>query len=311
MTISDTILEKIRKGDFKKFSEPSKLSKPMDLGLWVLWILQKFTLDDSYFTSNEISQVLLKLKISCPEEKITKAFTRAGEKIHRERKGEVPYYMIMQPGIEHLTKLLDVNTNSDQYFDQFDGGEIHSFFLLQIDLANHTKWFGEKKVEKNNAKKELAMIFTKELRNKYEFNRLFWAGDGGVFVRTSEATPNYDVVVDAADAVYELFEKWRKKYSELETNLLDIRVCVHVSPIFADKDPGFWTSEDLNNFIKYERNISENGFSITKQIRDLLTSPKQKRFMNSVKEIKNKEGVTIMQVFLDSEHRLTHKNKDK
>jgi hypothetical protein len=309
MTISDTILEKIKIVDFKKFPEPSKLSQPMDLGLWALWLLQRCTLDDSYFTANEISQALLKLKISCPEEKITKAFTRAGEKIHREKKGQVLSYMIMQPGIEYLIKLLDVNTNSDQYFAQYDGGEIHSFFLIQIDLANHTKWFGEKKVEKNNAKKELAMFFTNELRNKYDFNRLFWAGDGGVFVRTSEATPNYDIVVDAADAVYQLFEKWRKKYSELETNLLDVRVCAHVSPIFADKDPGFWTSEDLNNFIKYERNISEDGFSITKQIRDLLTSSKQKRFMNSAREIKNKEEITIMQVFLDSEHKLTHKNK--
>src|SRR5574337_389164 len=127
MTISDTILEKIKKGDFKKFSESSKLSQPMDLGLWALWLLQRFTLDDRHFTSNEISQVLLKLKISCSEEKITRAFTRAGEKIHREKKGEILYYMIMQPGIEYLTKLLNMNTNSDQYFAQFDGGEIHSF----------------------------------------------------------------------------------------------------------------------------------------------------------------------------------------
>jgi hypothetical protein len=305
ITISDAILEKIKSVDFKKFPEPSKLSQPMDVGLWALWLLQDhFGLDDNHFTANEISQVLLKQKIPCSEDNITKGFTRAGEKIHKERNGQVLSYMIMQPGIEYLTRFADNHTSQDQYFTQFDGGGIHTFFLLQVDLANHTKWFGEKKVEKNNAKKELAMLFTNELRKKYEFNRLFWAGDGGVFVRTSEATPNYDVVVDAADAIYDLFEKWKKQYSELETNLLDIRVSAHISPIFADKDPGFWTSEDLNNFIKYERSISEEGFSITKQIRDLLTSSKQKRFVNSAKEIKNKDGITIMRVFLDSKHQL-------
>lgn len=193
----------------------------------------------------------------------------------------------------------------DEFFAQFDGGGIHTFFLLQADLANHTKWFSEKQPEKNLVKKELATLFTSELESKYEFYRLFWAGDGGVFVRIPEGgIQNYDVVIQAADTVYDLFDKWKKKYSEFDTKLLDIRISAHISQIFADKDPGFWTSEELNNFIKYERRMSEKGFAVTKQIRDLLSAPKQKRFTSPVEEIKNNDGITVMRVFHDSIHRL-------
>lgn len=306
MTISDVVLEQIKTISFKKFPDPSILHQPMDVGLWVLWLLQDYFELDNHFTTAEISQVLLKRKISFSAEEITKGFARSDKKIHKETNEEKkPSYMILQAGKEYLTKLLpDGFGNNDEFFSQFDGGGIHAFFLLQIDLANHTKWFGEKKPEKNLVKKELAMDFTNELKNKYQFHRLFWAGDGGVFVRTSEATPNYDVVIDAADTIYALFEKWKKKNNKLETKLLNIRVSAHISQIFADKDPGFWTSEDLNNFIKYERNISEKGFAVTKQIRDLLSAEKQKRFDIIMEEIKNKDGITVMQISNDSIHKL-------
>lgn len=305
MTLSNEILSKIKAMDLKDFPVPNGLSYPMDKGLWALWLLQEhFGLDD-HFTASEISDVLLKRKISCSEEKITKGFTRAREKINREKNDQnILSYMLMRPGIEYLTKLLGNHDGNSDFFAQFEGGSLHNFFLLQVDLANHTKWFGDKKPEKNRAKKELAMIFTNVLNDKYEFHRLFWAGDGGVFVRTSEATKNYDVVVEGADAIYELFKKWKTKYEKLETKLLDIRVSAHISQIFADKDPGFWTSEDLNNFIKYERRISEKGFAITKQIRDLLSASKLKRFTSPKEEIKSNDGIIVMQVFYDSMHKL-------
>jgi len=226
------------------------------------------------------------------------------KKLKRKEIGHQYVYFKNSNNDEQTNFLLDGHGINDEYFAQFDSGGIHTFFLLQVDLANHTKWFGDKKPEKNNAKKELAMLFTDELKNQYGFHRLFWAGDGGVFVRTSEATQNFDVVVKAADIIYELFEKWKRKFKSLKTKLLDIRVSAHNSPIFVDRDPGFWTSEELNNFIKYERNISEEGFVITKQIRDLLSASIQKRFTDHIRNIQNKDNVTIMQIFYDSKHRL-------
>lgn len=200
--------------------------------------------------------------------------------------------------------LLGKHGTRDEFFAQFDVGGIHTFFLLQIDMANHTKWFEEKQPEKNIIKKELATLFTDELMSKHEFYRLFWAGDGGVFVRTSEATQNYDVVVQAADVIYYLFDKWKKKYNKFDTKLLGIRVSAHISQIFADKDPGFWTSKELNNFIKYERKISGKGFAVTEQIRDKLSTSKLKRFSSPQEEIKSDDGITIMHVFHDSIHKL-------
>ncbi|MDE2590912.1 MAG: hypothetical protein KGL95_14750 [Patescibacteria group bacterium] len=247
---------------------------------------------------------MLKRKIQCSEEKITKGFTRAGEKIHKKKNTQgILSYMIMKPGVDHLKKLLNDHGVNVGHFAKFDDG-LHNFFLLQVDLANHTKWFGDKKADKNHAKKELAMLFTNELKDKYEFDKLFWAGDGGIFVRTSEAAKNSDTVIDVADTIYELFGKWKKKYRKLETKLLNIRVSAHMFQIFTDSDPGFWTSEELNNFIKYERDMSEKGFAVTKQIRDLLTASKQKRFVDPVVEIPNREGTTVMQVYYDSTHRL-------
>jgi len=36
----------------------------------------------------------------------------------------------------------------NEYFEQFGDGSLHTFLLLQVDLANHTKWFKEKEPEK-------------------------------------------------------------------------------------------------------------------------------------------------------------------
>lgn len=304
MAIPNDILSNIKTANFKKFPDIRKLSSPMDKGLWALWLLQDhFKMDEAHFTAEEISNVLLKRKILCSKEKITRGFTRSDDKVDKEKIDGVLSYMILQTGIDHLQKLLTVNGNNDEYFSKFVGGSIHTFFLLQIDLANHTKWFREKQVEKNTAKKNLAMLFEDELCNKYGFYRLFWAGDGGIFVKSSEASKNFDVVIDAADTIYQLFKKWKTQNKKLDTKTLNIRVSAHNCQIFADEDPGFWTSEELNNFIKYERDISQNGFSITEKIRDKLTSSKQARF-NSTREISNKDGNTVMKIFQDSLHKL-------
>lgn len=218
-----------------------------------------------------------------------------------KRKQENHQYSYYNP--KNSSTLLNGYGIKDEYFTQFKGGGIHNFFLIQIDLANHTKWFNSKQPDKNQAKKELAIDFTDKLKNEYGFHRLFWAGDGGIFVRTPEATKNYDVMVDVTDTIYDLFKKWQRKYSNLETKLLGIRVSAHVAPIFADEDPGFWFSEDLNNFIKYERRISGGAFAITEQIRKLLTALKQKRFTDPMIPINNDDGVPIMRVFRDSIHK--------
>ncbi len=153
-----------------------------------------------------------------------------------------------------------------------------TFLLLQVDLSNHTIWLKEKVQEKHFAKKGLAKKVIDELKCNYEFDKLFWMGDGGLFVSKAEDRADYDIVVDASDRVYTVFEEWTTDYKELDTHQLCIRVSADVAEIFTDEDPSFWTSPNLNLFIKYERKISDRGFAISQQIKDKLTAQKKERF---------------------------------
>lgn len=188
----------------------------------------------------------------------------------------------------------------EEFFAQFGNGGLYPFLLIQVDLKNHSSWFDKNEVQKNQSKKELAKSVTGMLKD-CGFYRLFWAGDGGIFVKKAMGMENYDIVVDAADAIYDLFGKWQESHKNLDTQHLGIRVCAMYDPqIFADKEPGFWASKDLNQFIKYERTISENGFAITENIKDKLTTQKQNRF-DYLRVIGIKYGKK-MRVFYVSNH---------
>lgn len=179
-------------------------------------------------------------------------------------------------------------------------GDSHAFLLLQVDLTNHTFWLKENESQKHYAKKELAKCLIEKLKD-YEFDRFSWNGDGGVFVSKAEGRKNYDVVVEAADTVYDLFETWKTDYKELDTQHLDLRVSADVASIFTDEDPSFWTSTNLNKFIKYERKIAEKGFAISQQIKDNLTTQRRNRFEGYLRWVGIKDQIRI---WYDSIHQL-------
>lgn len=178
-------------------------------------------------------------------------------------------------------------------------GNPRTFLLLQVDLTNHTIWLKEKEGEKHSAKKELAKRLIGKLKD-YGFDKNSWKGDGGFFASEAEARKDYDIVVQAADTVYDLFEKWKTDYKELDPQQLDLRVSADVASIFTDEDPSFWTSTNLNTFIKLERKISEKGFAITQQIKDKLTAQKRNRFEGYMRQIGFKDPITI---WYDSIHK--------
>jgi len=177
------------------------------------------------------------------------------------------------------------------YFLQFGDGRVYRFLLLQMDLTNHSMWFEGNQPDKNAAKKELAQSFINKL-NEIDFHRLFWAGDGGIFVSKAEGRKNYDIIVDAADMIYRLFENWKTKYADLDTSQLKIRVSAHISEIFADSDP---------DFIKHEKKFSEQGFTITEPIKRLLTKKYTSRFEPNGQPLTINDDKFLL--FCDSTHK--------
>jgi hypothetical protein len=152
------------------------------------------------------------------------------------------------------------------------------FLLFQVDLVKHTNWLLKNEQQTIHiAKKDFGTRII-EKAGEYDFCRLFWAGDGGIFYGTIENRPNYDVIIELADSVYVLFERWKEDYSKLNTQDLDIRVSAHVAKIITDRDSAFWTSLELNKFRKLESDITVNGFAISQQVKDHLTEQNQNRF---------------------------------
>jgi len=104
------VLTKICNTDLSDFPDVSLNKKPMDVGLWTLWVLEeKFELYNQHFTSDEISSVLLRKGIPFESKEITRGFTKAGKYVHKSTMVDrTPMYMITTWGKEYLKKLKNV-----------------------------------------------------------------------------------------------------------------------------------------------------------------------------------------------------------
>jgi len=118
LTISDDSKNKLKNGDFNSYPDLEVCSKPMNAGLWVLAILKKeLGLDEEYFTSEDISNVLKLRGYPFKPIEITNAFTRIGKKIDRLKVEKIQAYMIMEPGIKHLHTLKGTNEIETIFLD--------------------------------------------------------------------------------------------------------------------------------------------------------------------------------------------------
>ena len=73
-----TVLKNIGNDDLSNFPDVMVFEKDMDKALWVLWILQeKYNLDDDYFTSEQISTILKKIKIPLSPKAISLSLRKA------------------------------------------------------------------------------------------------------------------------------------------------------------------------------------------------------------------------------------------
>ncbi|MEX0763740.1 MAG: hypothetical protein WEC35_05530 [Nitrosopumilaceae archaeon] len=138
MSISNTILSKIKKDDLSRYPALSACTQPMDAGLWALLILRDhFGMDERHFTAKDLSALLLKRKVSFSKEEITKGFTRAGKKIDRKKgSDDTLNYMIMDPGKVYLEKFR-AEGNIAVIF--VDGKNQRTDYQKFSNLVNNTK----------------------------------------------------------------------------------------------------------------------------------------------------------------------------
>jgi hypothetical protein len=160
-----------------------------------------------------------------------------------------------------------------------NGFELKACVLLQVDLEGHSAWMANESSKPEVARKR--MEFAKQLGKsvtKYGFRLLSWKGDGGVYEAAQDRRGDVDFAVDAASAAAESFAKWRNE--DTSRSPLRLRVSIHLaSDVYTHAQEGYWSSDDLNVFLKHERAIGVSGtIAVTHAVYRHLTSSTQKRF---------------------------------
>ena len=150
------------------------------------------------------------------------------------------------------------------------GTELPMWFI-QVDLQGHSRWI--EAIDSWPTAIQIRKDFVRRLSDalkKFRFIQSHWAGDGGLFVapavatNTHKAVPAEDVL-KAAYAAKNTFDKWRAKRPDCSR--LGFRIGLHRTSIFIDNDPGNWFSNELNLFMKFERDLTTAGaISMTDEV---------------------------------------------
>jgi hypothetical protein len=166
--------------------------------------------------------------------------------------------------------------------DQSETVVVHAKVLLQVDLEGHSAWLraARSKPEAVSERITLAKRLHASLA-QFNFDLVSWKGDGGVYAASEDAgAGNFDFSIAAAEAATQVFANWRAENKE-SRSVLRLRLSIHYAPkVYVHSDPGYWTSDDLNVFIKYEREIGVSGtIAITEGIFPDLSPEIQSRFI--------------------------------
>jgi hypothetical protein len=156
--------------------------------------------------------------------------------------------------------------------------------LIQVDLEGSTLWLASasSRPELVDDRVDLAERINKILRQN-RFKLLSWKGDGGVYESPSERGGGLEFAVEAAFAAAKEFSNWRSIKENRAS--LRLRTTVHFAPdIYVHKNHDYWASDDLNVFIKYEREIGVSGtVAVTDAVYRNLSTSVQARFAASRK----------------------------
>lgn len=154
----------------------------------------------------------------------------------------------------------------------------HRIFI-QVDLAGHSKYASESPsdIDFAEARADLAERI-KRAAGASGFQRLFWAGDGGVFAIQTEGLRNYDIAVEASERIFSVFKDWTSE-DEIR-NRLGLRCSCHcINVIWHPVESGYWFANELNQFLKLERVISMPGcISVTDPVHKMLSKSRREGF---------------------------------
>jgi hypothetical protein len=157
-----------------------------------------------------------------------------------------------------------------------------ALLLLQVDIEGHSTWLrhSQSKPGAVMARIEAADRLS-DVATRHGFDRVFWAGDGGLFARDASGLPDQDCLVAAGEDCLTEFERWRRVAPDRAQ--LELRVSAHSAyPVYTYHDPGQWTSDHLNLFIKHERRIGVAGtVAITDAVKENLSPSLQPKFPDS------------------------------
>jgi hypothetical protein len=166
-------------------------------------------------------------------------------------------------------------------------------------LAGHSAWLA-KEADNNllqpfEERKDFAVRLWAELRSR-NFDRVFWAGDGGLFAGLCNSSGHPQGLCEAADSIFSVFEEWRGQKP------MQIRVTATRIDASLDPDPSYWCSPDLNAFLKFERQIAlPNAFVITDTLRRELVDPGETRRFSRAMRITLPDGC-VVKTCVDSTH---------
>lgn len=173
-----------------------------------------------------------------------------------------------------------------------------SVTLLQVDLGGHSAWTAQAKTVYDACRSRAKFADILETNLSFEgFDRLFWAGDGGVFASRPNTRGFPENVCAAADTAFKTFVEWKKIDWDLH-----LRITATFLQVLVDPDPAHWCSIDFNTFLKYERDISlRNAFVITQNLQSQLTDSAESERFTKARRVRLPNG-DHMTVYTDSVH---------
>jgi len=142
---SDTgtdLLEKFRDVETDGLPEFDNYDKPLEMGLWVLWVAKE-KLNVRSLTANEIVDVIVSvMEVSVDFRGVVNAFNRAKGRIHKHDQGDETYYEIMKSGKENLVESAGGGSLEVFYFEP--GKKHTSKRILRESILDELK--GELKI---------------------------------------------------------------------------------------------------------------------------------------------------------------------
>ena len=159
------LVNKMRGLNTSDLPEFNNFTKPLEMGLWVLWVVKE-KMRISRLKAEQVAYILVHAKeISVSTKAITNAFNRAQGKIHTYRESTGTFYEIMKPGKQHLTSQTSLGGVNLHYFEP--GKKHTSKRILRKSILDALK--GELKIVDPYCDSGTLDILSKSKSRKIEF----------------------------------------------------------------------------------------------------------------------------------------------